>query len=102
MSSAFRLAISKEKPNQVVDQNAAIVPQIAITVATPKNTTSQNEARPAIATFAEIGPITQSKKEENEPRKAIIELNSGTKIDTPIENMTNIVRSMIVNVRFRV
>jgi len=33
-------------------------------------------------TFARTGPTTESKNAENDPRKAIIELNSGTAMDT--------------------
>lgn len=49
-------------------------------------TPSKMPQRPASMIFAVIGPITQSMKAEKEPRNAIIELNSGTRIETRIES----------------
>lgn len=51
---------------------------------------------PLIATFALMGPITQSKKAEKEPKKPIIALNSGIRIDTPTAVMVSSVRSMVI------
>jgi hypothetical protein len=36
--------------------------------------------------LAATGPITHNMKAEKEPRNAIIELNSGTRIETKIDN----------------
>ena len=58
---------------------------MAITTAVTNKNTSQRFARPLRAIFAETGPITHKRNAENAPRKAIMELNSGTRIDTATE-----------------
>ena len=60
---------------------AAIVPQVAITNAIRRRTASSQLHFPSNATFADTGPITHNKNAEKEPRKAIIALNSGMKIE---------------------
>jgi hypothetical protein len=54
-----------------------------------------------IAIFAEMGPMTQITKAEKEPRNAIDELNSGTRIDTPTASNVNETLSMAINIYWR-
>src|SRR5437588_12047169 len=82
-------------------QNAAIVPQVAIKVATASNEASTNPHFPSRAILADIGPMTQIMKAENEPRKAIRELNSGTIIDTVIDNTATDTRSTMKTTRLK-
>lgn len=62
---------------------------------------SQRVQRPASATFADTGPMTHSRNAEKDPRNAIIELNSGTRIETVTDTMVKSARSMVVKIRFR-
>lgn len=66
--------------------NAATVPQIAMMTPRTRTQPSKTPHLPASAIFADTGPITHNRKAEKEPRKAIIELNSGTRIDTPTDS----------------
>jgi len=67
-------------------EKAATVPQIAFITPTARTTPSKMLQRPASMILAATGPITHSMKAEKEPRNAIIELNSGTRIETRIES----------------
>lgn len=51
--------------------------------------------------MADIGPMTQIMKAENEPRKAIRELNSGTRIETVIDSTGMDTRSAMKSMRFK-
>jgi hypothetical protein len=52
--------------------------------------------RPFIAIFALTGPITHNRKAANDPKKPIIALNSGTRIETPTAATVRSVRSMAI------
>jgi hypothetical protein len=71
-----------------------------MTAVSSKNA-SQGPHLPVIATLADTGPITQIKNAEKEPRNAIIELNSGTRMETATESEVNKARSNVTNVRLR-
>lgn len=92
---------SKHFENYVADQNAATVPHVAMMIAPIKIMRSNLEAWPARAIFAEMGPITQRRNDEKDPRKAIIELNSGTTTETATERAAIAVLSRIVRIRLR-
>lgn len=81
-------------------QNAASVPQVAITVAITSNEASIKLHLPWRATLADIGPMTQIMKAENEPMNAMRELNSGTRTDTKIDSAGTDIRSTMKNTRF--
>lgn len=88
-----------EALQSVVDRKAAPVPHIAITDASASKNPSHSPHFRSRATFADIGPITARMKAENEPRIAIIELNSGTRIETVIARQTSITRSKMSKMR---
>lgn len=73
-----------------------MVPHVAMMTAVANKTASHNLQRPVKATFADTGPMTQRRNAENDPRKAIIELNSGTRMEATTETMVNIARSTVV------
>ena len=52
------------------------------------------------AMWAAIGPITQIVNAANEPRKAIVELKFGTRIDTQTEEIGSRIRSEMIIMRF--
>jgi hypothetical protein len=70
-------------------------------MAIASNETSTKPHLPSRAILADIGPITQIMKAENEPRKAIRELNSGTMIDTKIDNAGMDMRPTMKNTRLK-
>lgn len=72
---------------------AAIVPQTVITTAIKSRAPSFHLHFRSSAIFADTGPITQSKNAENAPTNAIIELNSGKKIETATAEHVKAVRS---------
>lgn len=76
-----------------IDQNAAIVPHVAMISPLARTKPSHQLQCPASAIFADTGPMTQSRNDENAPKNAIIELNPGTKIDTATEHIVKSVRS---------
>ena len=82
-------------------QNAANVPQVAIKMAITSNEASTNLHLPSRAILAEIGPMTQMMKAEKEPRKAIRELKSGTRIDTMTASRGTDMRSIMKSMRFK-
>lgn len=92
----------KSRKSYCIDQNAAIVPHAAMMTPVTSRNPSQKPQRRARAIFAEMGPMTHSKNEENAPRKAIMEENSGTKIDTTTEHSVNKARSTAVKMWFNV
>lgn len=76
-------------------EKADTVPHVAITIAIIKSPASHLLHFFCKATFADTGPITQSINAENDPRKAIIELNSGKNIETAMQRQVKAERSMM-------
>lgn len=66
-------------------RNPATVPQIAMQTPRVRSPPSKTLQRPPSMILAETGPITHIIKAENEPRKAIIELKSGMRIENRTE-----------------
>jgi hypothetical protein len=81
-----------------VFQKAAAVPQTAMMIAETRTILSNIPYRPVSAIFAEIGPITQMINAENEPRNAIMEPNSGIRIDIPTDVNVNRTLSVTINI----
>jgi len=79
---------------------AATVPHIAIAAPTTIRAPSRMLQLPSIITFAKMGPIIESKKAENDPRKAINELNSGIKTETATARVVKHIRCRIPSARF--
>jgi hypothetical protein len=61
---------------------ATAVPHAAITIAITRMIQSNGLALPSIAIFAQIGPMTQIKNAENDPRNAMTDSNSGIAMET--------------------
>ena len=70
-----------------VYKKAATVPQIAMIVPTTIINVSKRLHFPSILTLAITGPTMDIIKAENEPTKAIIELNSGIMIETEMDSV---------------
>lgn len=79
-------------------EKADTVPHVAMTTAIIKSIASHLLHFFCKATFADTGPITQSMNAENEPRKAIIELNSGKNIETAMQRQVKAERSMMTRI----
>ena len=77
-----------------MDQNEAIVPQVAMTTPLAITKPSHSVQRPVSATCADTGPMTQRRNDVNAPRNAIIELKSGMKMATATERHAETVRSI--------
>ena len=73
---------------------AATVPQAALTTAKIINPTSCTAKRRSKAIFAATGPMTQRTNAEKAPTKAIMEPNSGMKMDTATVRQAKTDRSM--------
>jgi hypothetical protein len=80
-----------------IAQKAVIVPQTAMMLAIPNTTLSNVPQRPVRTTLAKMGPIIHNMKAERDPRRAIMELNPGTRMDTPTDSKVNPTRSTAVS-----
>lgn len=72
---------------------AAIVPHVVLAMANIISPTSFAPYRRVNAILAATGPMTHSTNAEKDPTKAIIELNSGMKMDTATARHAKTVRS---------
>lgn len=77
-----------------------MVPQIAMTLVTTSTNASNGRHRPVSAICAAIGPITQIVMAAKEPRKAIMELKFGTRIDTLTDSTGRRIRSTTMKICF--
>lgn len=81
--------------------NAATVPHIAMRVPTMMMKASNQPHRLSITTLATTGPTIEIMKAENDPTKAIIELNPGIMIETVIDEVVTIMRWITLRRRFQ-
>jgi hypothetical protein len=84
----------------VIYVNADKVPQAAMTIAMSNSVPSNHPHLPSIDILAAKGPMIQSTNAEKEPKKAIIDPNSGMKIDTATDNAVMTTRCTIPRSRF--
>lgn len=83
-----------------MERKAAVVPHTAIAMPVAMIAPSKMLHCPNIATFAMTGPTIESMKAEKEPRKAIMELNSGMAIETATARLVRAIRCTIASIRF--
>lgn len=94
-----RFLLTTKPLHRVADHKAAAVPHSAMAIEAIMRSRSTIVAFLSKDTFAAIGPITHNAKTVKDPRMAMIEPKSGTRMDTVTARQARLMRSQTINTR---